>query len=408
MDNKDAVQSAKLLAKMNQGSFAEVYRSYLMNNYGPPKARFVSGSQSTLVDEDGHEVLDFLGGIAVCSLGHAPPQVAKAISEQAQKLIHTSNFFANEHGPKVAFLIDSLINSARGTGKTFFCNSGAEANEAAIKLARRVKGSQARRIVALNGGFHGRTMGALSATGQPAKREPFEPLLAGFSHVEPGDLKGLEAELSIGGVAAVMVEPILGEAGVLPLPDGFLAGTRQLCDRFDALLIVDEIQTGFGRTGQWFGFQHVGVEPDMVTMAKAIASGFPVGALWARSDLADHFVPGDHGTTFGGQALAMAAALATITSMIDLDVCGLAREKGQYLSDALTKIPGVTEVRGQGLLIGASLERPIAQGVATEALALGLIVNAIGDSTLRFAPPLIVSEAEIDSACAILTKVLAH
>ncbi len=408
MHESDAIlNSAEMLGAMDDGGAIAATQRYLMNNYGSPKASFVSGHGAVLVDESGREVLDFLAGIAVCSLGHCPEPVSRAIAEQAYKLIHTSNFFANEHAPKVAYLIDRLISPrGDGSGRVFFANSGAEANEAAIKLARRAAKGERSRIVALEGGFHGRTMGALSATGQVGKRAPFEPLVPGFSHVTPGDSSALEAEFARGGVAAVILEPILGEAGVIPVPGDFILAARELCDRFGALLIIDEIQTGFGRTGEWFGFQHVGVRPDMVTMAKAIASGFPVGALWARDVVAAAFLPGDHGSTFGGQALAMAAALATITTMIDIDVCSLARSKGSYLAAGLAKVPGIASVAGSGLLLGATLDEPVAAQVAARALEIGLIVNAIGDSVLRFAPPLVVSESEIDRALEIVAEAM--
>ncbi len=377
---------------------------YLMNNYGPPLAAFVSGSGSVLVEDSGREVLDFLAGIAVCSLGHCHPTVTAAISEQAGKLIHTSNFFANEHGPEVARHLEDLLGI--GEGRVFFGNSGAEANEAAIKLARRFAGEGRRRIVALEGGFHGRTFGALSATGQFAKQIPFEPLVPGFAHVRPGDIGALEAELTRGDVAAVMIEMLQGEAGVVPVPDEFVLAARELTTGNGTLLILDEVQTGFGRTGEWFAFQRLGIVPDMVTLAKAIASGFPVGALFARAEVASAFQPGDHGTTYGGQALAMAAARATIQTLVELDAPGLARTKGKLLAKAVERLPGVTGVRGRGLLLGAMLERPIAKAVQTYALEEGLIVNAIGDSVVRLAPPLVVTEEEITAAVQRLGRAL--
>ena len=384
------------------GAVADTAR-YLMNNYGAPKAGFVSGRGATLIDENGREVLDFLGGIAVCSLGHCPPSVSDAIAAQAHKLIHTSNYFANLEAPKVAYLIDRLVAPSPGEeGRVFFANSGAEVNEAAIKLARRYAGPERTRVVGLKDGFHGRTMGALSATGQEGKKTAFQPLVPGFSHVEAGDTEALEAELAKGGVAAVIMEPILGEAGVIEVPAAFIASVRELCDQFGALLILDEVQTGFGRTGKWFAFQHFGVKPDVVTMAKAIASGFPVGALWARAEVAKAFLPGDHGTTFGGQPLAMAAALATITTMIDIDAPALAAERGASLARGLASTPGIASVSGKGLLLGATLKSAAAPEVAKRSLELGLIVNAIGTSVLRFAPPLVVTEFEIDRALEIL------
>ena len=388
----------------SENGLVEASKRYLMNNYGSPLAAFVSGSGCVLVDEDGREVLDFLSGIAVCSLGHCHPAVTAAISEQAGKLVHTSNFFANEHAPEVARRIEELL--ALGEGRVFFGNSGAEANEAAIKLARRFGGYSRRRILALEGGFHGRTMGALSATGQPSKQRPFEPLVPGFVHLRPGDIGALEAELAHGDVAAVMLEIVQGEAGVVPVPDEFVLAARELTTANGALLIVDEVQTGFGRTGDWFAFQRLGISPDMVTLAKAIASGFPVGALFARAEIAAAFQPGDHGTTYGGQALAMAAAKATIEALIELDAPATARAKGKRLTAAIERLPGVAGVRGSGLLLGVELEQPLARATQAAALEEGLIVNAIGDSVVRLAPPLVVSDEEMERAVSKLGRAL--
>ncbi len=389
----------------SENGLVEASKRYLMNNYGSPLAAFVSGSGCVLVDEDGREVLDFLSGIAVCSLGHCHPAVTAAISEQAAKLIHTSNFFANEHAPEVARRIEELL--ALGEGRVFFGNSGAEANEAAIKLARRFGGDSRRRILALEGGFHGRTMGALSATGQSSKQRPFEPLVPGFAHLRPGDIGALEAELAHGDVAAVMLEIVQGEAGVVQVPDEFVLAARELTTANGALLIVDEVQTGFGRTGDWFAFQRLGISPDMVTLAKAIASGFPVGALFARAEIAAAFQPGDHGTTYGGQALAMAAAKATIEALIELDAPATARAKGKRLTAAIERLPGVAGVRGSGLLLGVELEQPLARATQAAALEEGLIVNAIGDSLVRLAPPLVVSDEEMELAVSKLGRALA-
>ena len=388
----------------SENGLVEASKRYLMNNYGSPLAAFVSGSGCVLVDEDGREVLDFLSGIAVCSLGHCHPAVTAAISEQAAKLIHTSNFFANEHAPEVARHIEELL--ALGEGRVFFGNSGAEANEAAIKLARRFGGDSRRRILALEGGFHGRTMGALSATGQSSKQRPFEPLVPGFAHLRPGDIGALEAELAHGDVAAVMLEIVQGEAGVVLVPDEFVLAARELTTANGALLIVDEVQTGFGRTGDWFAFQRLGISPDMVTLAKAIASGFPVGALFARAEIAAAFQPGDHGTTYGGQALAMAAAKATIEALIELDAPATARAKGKRLTAAIERLSGVAGVRGSGLLLGVELEQPLARATQAAALEDGLIVNAIGDSLVRLAPPLVVSDEEMERAVFKLGRAL--
>jgi acetylornithine/succinyldiaminopimelate/putrescine aminotransferase len=291
----------------------------------------------------------------------------------------------------------------------FFCNSGAEANEAGFKLARRHGAARgATTVVATTGSFHGRTMGALSLTGQPAKREPFEPLVPDVRFVPYGDAAALDAALDAS-VAAVLIEPIQGEGGVVPAPPGYLAAARAACDRVGALLMVDEVQTGFGRTGSWFAFQADGIEPDVVLLAKALGNGMPIGACWARGAAATALVPGDHGTTFGGQPLAARTALTVLDVMAREDVLGRARDRGAHLEGGLLALDGVTAVRGRGLLLAAELASGIdAKDVATRALAHGLIVNAVTPTALRFAPPLLVTETEVDEAAAILAAVLSE
>ncbi|MGH9103288.1 MAG: aspartate aminotransferase family protein, partial [Acidimicrobiales bacterium] len=308
----------------------------LMPTYGPPAVRFVEGRGSWLWDDDGRAYLDFLCGIAVTSLGHCHPAVADAVATQARRLWHVSNLFANELAPGVAATLDLLIGGGTPAGgKVFFANSGAEANECAIKLARRFGGRGRTEVVAAYGAFHGRTLAALAATGQPAKWEPFQPLPEGFRHVVWNDLDDLEAALSPS-VAAVLLEPVQGEAGVVEAGAGYLAGVRRLCDERGILLMLDEVQTGLGRTGRWFGFQHEGVLPDVVCMAKALGNGMPVGACWARAEVADAFRPGDHGSTFGGQPLAMAAARATLAVMRSEDVPARAAAAGARLAAAVS------------------------------------------------------------------------
>jgi predicted acetylornithine/succinylornithine family transaminase len=379
----------------------------LMATYPPPAVTFARGEGSWLWDTDGRRYLDFFSGIAVTSLGHCHPAVADAVAAQARTLVHVSNHFGTTVGPGVATTIDRLIGDGTPLGgKVFFANSGAEANECAIKLARRFAGPGRHAVVSAYGSFHGRTLATLAATGQPAKHEPFQPLPPGFRYVawdDPGDLeRALDPT-----VAAVLLEPVEGEGGVVTAAPGFLAEVRRLCDEREILLICDEVQTGFGRTGRWFGFQHEGIVPDVVTMAKALGNGVPIGACWARSEVAAAFRPGDHGSTFGGQPLAASAARATLAVMESEDVPARARRAGDRLGETLAGLPGVARVRGLGLLLGAVLTRPVAQDVAASAMASGLIVNAVAPDVVRLSPSLLVTDEEIDQATGILAQVLA-
>jgi predicted acetylornithine/succinylornithine family transaminase len=374
----------------------------LMNTYPPQPVTFVRGEGSRLWDDEGKEYLDFLSGLAVTSLGHAHPAVADAISEQARTLLHVSNLYGSLPQRDVAATLDRLIG---GGGKVFFCNSGAEANECAIKLARKWGGHGKYGVICTYGSFHGRTLATLHATGQPTKHEPFQPLPEGFRHVAWQDADALEGAIDPS-VAAVLVEPVQGEGGVNPATADYFQAIRRLCDERGLLMMVDEVQTGLGRTGRWFGFQHLDVRPDVVTIAKALGNGVPIGACWARKEVAAAFVPGDHATTFGGQPLATAAARAVLTVMEDEGVPVRALARGRYLTEALKRLPGVADVRGAGLLIAAELEGKVAKPVATAALDAGLVVNPVTESALRFAPSLLVSEEEIDQAMAILAKVI--
>jgi acetylornithine/N-succinyldiaminopimelate aminotransferase len=377
----------------------------LMETYAPAPVIFVRGEGARLWDDRGREYLDFLSGLAVTSLGHAHPKVAEALCTQAQTLLHVSNLYGTQPQREVAATLDRLIDSR--PGRVFFCNSGAEANECALKLARRWGGRGRHVVVSAYGSFHGRTLATLHATGQPAKHEPFQPLPEGFRHVPWRDIGELEAALDPS-VAAVLLEPVQGEGGVNPGGREYFQAVRRLCDERGLLLIVDEVQTGLGRTGAWFGFQHYGIEPDVVTVAKALGNGVPIGACWARDDVAEVFRPGDHATTFGGQPLAAAAARAVLAVMEAEDVPARARTAGRYLTDALEQLPGVTGVRGLGLLIAAELvEGKDAGLVATAALDAGLVVNAVTPTALRLAPSLLVTDEEIDGAVAILGRVLA-
>ncbi len=376
--------------------------------FGPPQVMFARGDGTQLWDTDGKRYLDFLGGLAVIALGHANPVIADAIAAQARTLLHVSNLFANPVATEAAIGVNSLLREATGLdGQTFFCNSGAEANECALKLARKFGGRGRHVVVSALGSFHGRTLASLAATGQPAKHEPFQPMPDGFRHVEWNSLDAFEASLDPS-VAAVLIEPVQGEGGVNPATVEYFQGIRRICDERGMLMMIDEIQTGFARTGRWFGFEHFGVVPDVVTMAKAIGNGFPVGACWARRDVAAVYQPGDHGSTYSGTAIATAAVNAVMAEMRRLDAPTLAMTQGARLAAGLSQLPGVANVRGLGLLLAAELEPGRdAKVIYAACLANGLVTNAVTGSALRFAPPLTVTVAEIDEALAILHRVLA-
>jgi len=384
-------------------------RSALMGTYAPAPVVFASGSGSELFDVDGRRYLDFLGGIAVVALGHSHPAVTAAVVKQAARLSHVSNLFANELAAPLAEALDRLVGDGTPLGgQVFFANSGAEANECAIKLARRVGGRGRHVVVSAYGSFHGRTLATLAATGQPQKHEPFVPMPEGFRHVAYGDIEALESAADPTSVAAILLEPIQGEAGVVVPPHGYLAAVRKLCDEREILLLLDEIQTGLGRTGRWFDCQHEGVVPDILTSAKALGNGMPIGACWARREVADAYEPGDHGSTFGGQPLACAAAMATLTTMEEIDAPRLALERGSHLSEALRELDGVASVRGRGLLLGAVLEDDIdASALSGLALSHGLVVNAPVPSVLRFAPAYTVTDDQSDEAAALLGQAIA-
>ena len=375
--------------------------------FGAPQVMFVRGAGTELWDSDGKRYLDFLGGLAVIGLGHSHPRVTAVIAEQAATLMHVSNLFANDKATEAAIKIDALLEEVTGAaGQVFFCNSGAEANETALKLARKFGGRGRHGVISAFGSFHGRTLAALAATGQPTKHEPFFPMPDGFRHVVYNDIAALEAAVDPT-IAAVLLEPVQGEGGVLPADDQYMRDVRRLCDERGLLLMIDEIQTGFGRTGEWFGFQHAGVVPDVVTMAKAMGNGFPVGATWAKVDVAAVFQPGDHGSTYSGTALATAVVSAVIDEMRRIDAPGLAAKRGEYLAHALGDLPGVASVRGRGLLLAAELaDGRDAKALYTQLLDHGLVTNAVTATSLRFAPPLTVTETEIDEAVAIVGEVL--
>ncbi|MCY4456359.1 MAG: acetylornithine/succinylornithine family transaminase [Acidimicrobiaceae bacterium] len=382
--------------------------SPIMNNYGSPPRLFVRGEGTKLWDRDGRQYLDFLCGLAVTSLGHAHPNVTKAITDQAAKLTHTSNLFANEHQAPVAEAINDLI--AAGSGQVLFQNSGAEANEAAIKLARKHQRRGRHVVLSALRSFHGRTLATLAATGQPEKHEPFQPLPEGFRHIEFDDADALGRALTPE-VGAIILEAVQGEGGVNPASDSYLRQVRSICDERKILLIMDEIQTGFGRTGQWFGYQHSDIKPDLVTLAKAIANGVAVGAVWARDEVAASFGPGDHGSTFAGQALALAAARATINTYREIDAPAEARSKEARLRDQFAEMRGVEHIRGRGLLLAIELTEEGRAGrtapqIARMCLDEGLILNGVTPTALRIAPPFTVSDNEIDEAVSVIGRVL--
>ncbi|HMX64350.1 MAG TPA: acetylornithine/succinylornithine family transaminase [Microthrixaceae bacterium] len=379
--------------------------SPLMSTYPPAPVTFVRGEGSWLYDDTGRAYLDLLSGLAVTSLGHSHPDVADALAEQARTLLHVSNLFGTVPGPQVAATLDRLLG---GGGQVFFANSGAEANECAIKLARRWAGAPAGRykVVSALGSFHGRTLATLHATGQPAKHEPFQPLPDGFVHVAWDDLDALAAAIDPS-VAAVLLEPVQGEGGVNPATVGYFRGVRDLCDERGVLFMVDEVQTGLGRCGAWFAHQHFGVVPDVVTMAKALGNGVPIGACWARADVAAAFEPGDHATTYGGQPLATAAARAVLAVMEDRDVPARARHIGEVVASELTAAPGVLDVRGLGALIAVEVAVDARQ-LCSELLGRGVVVNAVTPTALRLAPSLLIDDAELRSGTSSIAETVAE
>ena len=371
----------------------------LMNNYGRMDVAFVRGEGVWLWDEAGRRYLDALSGIAVCGLGHAHADVARAVSEQAGELVHTSNLYRIGVQERLAETLCELA----GMERAFFCNSGAEANEAAIKIARARggrRGIEAPTIVVAEGSFHGRTLGALSATGNPKVQAGFGPLAGGFVQARFGDVDAFEsAGAAHPGTCAVLVEPILGEGGVVIPPDDFLTRLRELCDERGWLLMLDEVQTGMGRTGRWFACQHQGVRPDVVSIAKALGNGVPIGACLARGEAADALQPGSHGSTFGGNPLACSAALAVLETMERDGLVRAAEEKGrrleERLSQALSGQNCVVEVRGRGLMVAVELNRACGDLVGM-ALEKGLLINVTAERVVRLLPPLVLEDEHIE------------
>ncbi len=379
----------------------------IMRSIGLPLAKLERGEGAWVWDDQGTRYLDFLAGIAVNALGHAHPVFVQAVSEQAATLAHVSNYFTTEPALELAERIVRLAG-AGDAGRAWFGNSGAEANEAAFKLARLNNGGGARtRVLALVDAFHGRTMGSLALTGKPQMRQAFEPLPGGVEHI-PATLEALEASVD-DAVSALILEPIQGEAGVVELPEGYLEAARELTSRHGALLIVDEIQTGAGRTGAWFGFQHAGITPDAITVAKGIGGGFPIGGLVTFGAASELYQKGMHGSTFGGNPLATAVAYAVLGEIERAGLVENAARRGIELRDRVLGLgsPLVSGVRGRGLLVGVGLAEPAAQTVVAEAMREGLIVNAANDHTIRIAPPLTIGDAELDEFEARFGRALA-
>jgi acetylornithine aminotransferase len=372
----------------------------VQNNYGSPSIALVKGKGLVVTDAEGKQYLDFLGGIATNILGHAHPAIVKAVTKQVSILSHVSNFYVHPNAVELAEKLASMTGD-KGA-KVFFCQSGAEANEAALKLSRRTGKV---RVVAAQGAFHGRTMGALSLTGQPSKREPFLPLIKGVKHVPYGDIEAMRKAVSKK-TAMVIIEPIMGEAGVIVPPADYLQELRTLCDAKGALLVIDAVQTGMGRTGDWFGYEYSGITPDVITLAKGLGGGLPLGAMIALGKAADLFQPGDHGSTFGGNPVTTAAGLAAIKFIESQKLLKKVEKQGAYLMQELALIPGVAEVRGAGLLLGIELGSLKSSDVANALQKCGVLVNAANPTTIRLAPALIVTDAQIKKFISIFKKVI--
>ena len=376
------------------------WQRVIQDNYGTPSIELVSGKGSVVQDANGASYIDFLAGIATNVLGHGHPAIVKAVTKQISTLGHVSNFYAHPNVLELAEKLQKMTGDK--SARTFFCNSGAEANEAALKLSRK---TGKYRVVATQEAFHGRTMGALSLTGQPSKRNPFKPLLKGIKHVPFGDSAAMRRAINKK-TAMVIVEPIMGEAGVIVPPGDYLKNLRQYCDDNGALLVFDCVQTGMGRTGDWFGYEYSGVKPDVITLAKGLGGGLPLGAMIALGPASQLFAAGDHGSTFGGNPVATAAALAVISSIEKEKILAHVDEVGEFLLAELALIPGVIEVRGAGLLIGMTLEKPVAKLVVKKCQELGALINAPGDTTIRLAPALNISMKQAQKFVSIFGKAL--
>ena len=370
------------------------WNNIFLNNYGTPAIELVAGEGVIVKDSQGNIYLDFLSGIAVNSLGHAHPVIIEAVSDQIKKLSHTSNFYANDPSIKLA---EKLIAITNFDAKVFFCNSGTEANEAAIKLSRRTGKKQ---LIAAHNSFHGRTMGSLSITGQLAKQKPFEPLIGDVRFIDINTKSGVRKIKRKS--AAVFLESIQGEGGVTPCDDEFLQSVRSKSSKTKTLLVMDEVQTGLGRTGNWFGFEKSGIKPDVITLAKGLGGGLPMGAMLVTGEAKELFEPGQHGSTFGGNPVVASAALATLNFIEKEDLLNNATNMGQLLIKLITQIESVTEVRGRGLLLGVGLKGVMAKDVELECRKLGLLLNAVNENTLRLAPALIVNIDQVKRCAEII------
>jgi acetylornithine/N-succinyldiaminopimelate aminotransferase len=386
---------------MSNKKYSTRWSKSVQNNYGKPALTLVKGKGIVVTDADGKSYLDFLGGIATNILGHAHPAIVSAVTKQVATLSHVSNFYAHPKAIELAEKLTAMTGDK--SAKVFFCQSGAEANEAALKLSRRTGKV---RIVAAQGAFHGRTMGALSLTGQPSKREPFLPLIKGVKHVPFGDIEAMRKAVSKK-TAMVIIEPIMGEAGVIVPPADYLQQLRQLCDKNGSLLVIDAVQTGMGRTGDWFGYEYSGITPDVITLAKGLGGGLPLGAMIALGKAAELFQPGDHGSTFGGNPVTTSAGLAAIQFIESKGILKKVEMQGAHLIQELALIPGVKEVRGAGLLLGIELEKLKASDVSDAMRDAGVLVNAANATTIRIAPALIVSDAQITKFISTFKKVIA-
>ena len=376
-------------SKIRRSRLAKRWTRSMQAIYSTPRLLLSKGQGAYLFDSEGSKYVDFLGGIATNALGHNHPKIVKAINSQVKKLGHVSNIYA--HDPGLALAENLLKMTGDDSSRVYFCNSGTEAVEAAIKLSRLTGRKE---IISAHGSFHGRTMGSLSLTAQPKKQNPFKPLLKHIKYVKFGDLKSLERKISRR-TAMVILEPIMGEAGVIVPPDGYLKGVRELCSKYGALLAFDCVQTGMGRTGTWFGYEHEGINPDIITLAKGIGGGLPLGAMITIGEKSNLFQPGSHGSTFGGNPISCAAANAVISEIKEKRYLLSNAKKGKLFKESIKNISGVKEVRGRGLLIGIEFTNPIADNVVLEMEKAGFLINSVNPNTIRIAPSYLIKESEI-------------
>ena len=376
-------------SKMKPSRFAKRWMRSMQPTYSTPRLLLTKGQGAYLFDSKRAKYVDFLGGIATNALGHNHPKIVKAINSQVKKLGHVSNIYAHDPG---LVLAENLVKmTGDDSSRVYFCNSGTEAVEAAIKLSRLTGRKQ---IISAHGSFHGRTMGSLSLTAQPKKQNPFKPLLKHIKYVKYGDLKSLERKISRR-TAMVILEPIMGEAGVIVPPDGYLKGARELCSKYGALLAFDCVQTGMGRTGTWFGYEHEGINPDIITLAKGIGGGLPLGAMITIGEKSNLFQPGSHGSTFGGNPISCAAANAVISEIKEKRYLLSNAKKGKLLEESIKNISGVKEVRGRGLLIGIEFTNPIAENAGLKLEKAGFLINSVNPNTIRLAPSYLIKDSDI-------------